>query len=447
MDPVTAALLIQGTMAGGQALYGLNQQTRAKRSMAMMDDPLDVTPASRLRLLNASKDQSIANQAVDQINRSLGTSVNALQSGGSRAAGALSGVQRAADAAKTDVLYRQREQEMNAMARVNQGEERDRIQQVQQFRTDRADLQKARAAGVQNIGNAAISLGSGLAQANLQKGSGAAISRADKKTARDARMLSDQLKADKSLLNEGLNAGADRGGFGPGLGLNMDPQISTPDVTGKFDKSGLDELLDVNIPEENNLPRALDVKENISLGKENFPEYTGIRDLPKNTSRSNTIVLNPDGGYDFDETKLSDQGYGEKMKEVPTGKRISRTPESASDRSKSIGNARYMQNLGLKGLDKYGRPLEVIEFEDQFEEETFKKGGKKYKAKKTPGKFSHKSNPLHIVAKSGDKVGEMTGGEYIFNPTQASSLRKHSKSGSSPLHKFVRQMLSKSQFK
>ena len=116
MDPVTAALLIQGTMAGGQALYGLNQQTRAKRSMAMMDDPLDVTPASRLRLLNASKDQSIANQAVDQINRSLGTSVNALQSGGSRSAGALSGVQRAADAAKTDVLYRQRQQEMNAMA-------------------------------------------------------------------------------------------------------------------------------------------------------------------------------------------------------------------------------------------------------------------------------------------------------------------------------------------
>mgnify|MGYP003651218243 FL=1 len=60
----------------------------------------------------------------------------------------------------------------------------------------------------------------------------------------------------------------------------MDPQISTPDVTGKFDKSGLDELVDVNIPEENNLPRALDVKENIRLGKENFPEYTGIRDLP-----------------------------------------------------------------------------------------------------------------------------------------------------------------------
>ena len=72
------------------------------------------------------------------------------------------------------------------------------------------------------------------------------------------------------------------------------------------------------------------------------------------------------------------------------------------------------------------------------------KGGK---AKKTPGKFSHKTNPLHIVSDNGSKVGEMTGGEYIFNPKQAASLRKHSKGGSSPLHKFVRQMLSKSQFK
>ena len=73
-----------------------------------------------------------------------------------------------------------------------------------------------------------------------------------------------------------------------------------------------------------------------------------------------------------------------------------------------------------------------------------KKGGK---AKKTPGAFSHKTNPLHIIADGGSKVGEMTGGEYIFNPKQAASLRKHSKSGSSPLHKFVRQMLSKSQFR
>ena len=73
----------------------------------------------------------------------------------------------------------------------------------------------------------------------------------------------------------------------------------------------------------------------------------------------------------------------------------------------------------------------------------FNKGGK---AKKTPGKFSHKKNPIDIV-QEGDKIGEMTGGEYIFNPNQAKQLKSLSKKGSSPLHKFVNKMLNKSQFK
>tara|TARA_R110000822_G_scaffold78059_3_gene187167 strand:- start:16576 stop:17418 length:843 start_codon:yes stop_codon:yes gene_type:complete len=74
-------------------------------------------------------------------------------------------------------------------------------------------------------------------------------------------------------------------------------------------------------------------------------------------------------------------------------------------------------------------------------------GGKiSKKIKKTPGKFSHKENPIDIVQK-GDKIGEMTGGEYVFNPDQAKKLQSLSKKGSSPLHKFVNKMLNKSQFK
>jgi len=68
------------------------------------------------------------------------------------------------------------------------------------------------------------------------------------------------------------------------------------------------------------------------------------------------------------------------------------------------------------------------------------------KVKKTPGKFSHKKNPIDIV-QEGDKIGEMTGGEYIFNPDQAKQLQSLSKKGNTPLHKFVNKMLNKSQFK
>jgi|DEB0MinimDraft_6_1074348.scaffolds.fasta_scaffold00006_32 hypothetical protein len=45
------------------------------------------------------------------------------------------------------------------------------------------------------------------------------------------------------------------------------------------------------------------------------------------------------------------------------------------------------------------------------------------KVKKTPGEFSHKRNPIDIVQK-GAKIGEMTGGEYILNPQQASKIDK-----------------------
>jgi hypothetical protein len=43
--------------------------------------------------------------------------------------------------------------------------------------------------------------------------------------------------------------------------------------------------------------------------------------------------------------------------------------------------------------------------------------------------------------KDGAKIGEMTGGEYIFNPRQASTLQSLASKGGSPLHKYVRNLL------
>jgi len=63
-------------------------------------------------------------------------------------------------------------------------------------------------------------------------------------------------------------------------------------------------------------------------------------------------------------------------------------------------------------------------------------------AKVTPGEFSHESNPIDIV-QGGNKIGEMTGGEYIFNPTQANKMMSEASKGDSSLHKFVRKTLNK----
>ena len=66
--------------------------------------------------------------------------------------------------------------------------------------------------------------------------------------------------------------------------------------------------------------------------------------------------------------------------------------------------------------------------------------------KKTLGEFDHDTNPIDIV-QEGAKIGEMTGGEYIFNPEQAEELRDLAEDGDSELHRFIRNLLSKKQFK
>lgn len=73
----------------------------------------------------------------------------------------------------------------------------------------------------------------------------------------------------------------------------------------------------------------------------------------------------------------------------------------------------------------------------------FNRGG----AVETPGPFSHSTNPIYMMDKTGNLVGEMTGGEYIFNPEQAEDLYELAQTGNTQLHKFVRNMLNKSNFK
>lgn len=62
---------------------------------------------------------------------------------------------------------------------------------------------------------------------------------------------------------------------------------------------------------------------------------------------------------------------------------------------------------------------------------------------KTPGEFSHKTNPIDIM-KDGKKIGEATGGEYIFNPKQMSNIKRFVNNGDkSRLHSYVRSLIKK----
>jgi len=61
---------------------------------------------------------------------------------------------------------------------------------------------------------------------------------------------------------------------------------------------------------------------------------------------------------------------------------------------------------------------------------------------KTPGSFSHRANPIDIIRK-GRKIGEMTGGETIFNPEQTQNMMSMSNGGDTDLHRYVRSLFRK----
>ena len=63
------------------------------------------------------------------------------------------------------------------------------------------------------------------------------------------------------------------------------------------------------------------------------------------------------------------------------------------------------------------------------------------KVMKTPGEFSHKTNPIDIM-RNGKKIAEATGGEYIFNPKQMSNIKKYvATDDKSKLHSYVKALI------
>lgn len=118
-------------------------------------------------------------------------------------------------------------------------------------------------------------------------------------------------------------------------------------------------------------------------------------------------------------------------------------PKSQEDTGGDVTSERRLKASTIGG--GFGTPQAGEAADEVSSKKTFisEQGGKPVK---TPGAFSHKSNPIDVI-KDGKKIAEMTGGEYIFNPKQSEKLKSLSAGGNSALHKFVRDLLSKRQFK
>lgn len=65
----------------------------------------------------------------------------------------------------------------------------------------------------------------------------------------------------------------------------------------------------------------------------------------------------------------------------------------------------------------------------------------------TPGEFSHEENPIDMIDGDGDKVGEVTGGELVFNPEQSSIIEELVSLGDEDsLMQYLRDLMNEPQF-
>lgn len=99
-------------------------------------------------------------------------------------------------------------------------------------------------------------------------------------------------------------------------------------------------------------------------------------------------------------------------------------------KGKTPGTTGTEQPNRLLGVEKTIKDAEKFKVKE--------KGGK---IMKTPGEFSHKTNPIDIM-RNGKKIAEATGGEYIFNPKQMSNIKKYvATDDKSKLHSYVKALI------
>lgn len=179
------------------------------------------------------------------------------------------------------------------------------------------------------------------------------------------------------------------------------------------------------------------------LMKEGFK--AGVEDSKKNTRY--TSIRSSRGGYKTDLQDAANPPSQDELNDALTG-----GEDDTIDATKSVTSELLGDNYQLGDLttsegsqtDQGSTPFmrRMLNNPAMSLRKPSKHGGKYASGgvQKTPGEFSHAKNPINIM-KDGAKIGEMTGGEYIFNPRQASTLQALASKGGSPLHKYVKGLL------
>jgi hypothetical protein len=155
--------LIPAAIEAGRAIYGANQANQAKKMAAGLKTPSVSSPQEYAQMMKAAYDAGLMNRQLDEINRSMATSVGALQQAGGRALiGLLPGVQRAANQATFEVGQFENQQRIGALGTMAGAKEAQMGREIDRYNLQLGMAQGALNAGVQTAAQGIGGVGSAL---------------------------------------------------------------------------------------------------------------------------------------------------------------------------------------------------------------------------------------------------------------------------------------------
>jgi hypothetical protein len=386
----------------GTAGYGAYQERQAKKKMAQADAMAEGPIRSQAARQRIAKQESDAQSAIDSALRAQATAAGQIaQQGGSRAlVSATPGLIRATDLASQGAIdrYGQAGAASNLAAETGMAESQNLASRLNMNRLQRA-ADAARTTTLSGVTGALKGAAEIVGGIDFE---GRRENRAARKAERAAEAAAKKRQGIVSSTQEAISqAGEDM------------VTAARQDVQDSIMNTMRERRPSLNI-----------VDEDILGG-------SGVYVDPMQASSLGAGKLTPD--------QISASGFGQSP----------RTLNDIADYASKVTKPR----MGLKSfydMSQFDAQKPLIE--QQQEEldkitgiQPMEEGGKQDPVEKTPGEFDHDDNPIDIV-QEGAKIGEMTGGEYIFNPEQAEEMRKLSEEGDSELHQFIRKLLSKEQF-
>ncbi len=407
-------------MAAGAygAISGAVQERNARKRMAMAAEEAASPIRSQAARQRVARQEGDAQAAIDSALRAEATAAQQLaQAGGARAlAGRTAGLQRATGMSTDRALQRFGDYG----AQVSAAQDAAQVNQINQRLGGNLDrLAKAADAGrAQMLGGIAQGIG-GIAQV--------AGSLSKKKKDNNTDVSGDSLLGDQT--DSSLEVSIREDGV-PGIGSNKNAnQIGSFDITGGRTQTVQD--LRGATPGMN---RAAQMMSEITPPR-SAPgvNFESLQPPPKG-SYNEPFIPQIQDPIPLEDLPISDSllppymiepiGKGEVDEFLYTYDRGGMQPKSSDEEVDALKSMMRMVSHIKKEVGPHSLEEEVEE---------------------TPGEFDHDSNPIDIV-QDDEKIGEMTGGEYIFNPEQAEMLKQLSEEGDSELHDFVRNLLSKEQF-